>query len=51
MIDASAVEQGKDGQWYAVAPDDDAWNGPFETEKEAMNYAYGVSDEDAASQE
>lgn len=38
------VEQGTDGKWYAVEQNDDDWNGPFETEGEAIRHALGPTD-------
>lgn len=38
------VEQSTDGKWYAVEQNDDGWNGPFETEGEAIRHALGTAD-------
>lgn len=38
------VEQSTDRKWYAAEQDDDGWNGPFETEGEAIRHALGTAD-------
>lgn len=39
-----AVEQAKDGTWWAVDDNDDDWVGPFSTEAEAQAHALGVDE-------